>query len=445
MGCPGVGPCSTWDLDLSCVLTPSGSLPDPCLLEGQPVPQSVIDKAKLAASQLLWAMTGRQFGCCTSKIRPCRKKCEDACCGNGNDSGFPWTPKLLADGSWTNVACDCKDGCSCTNLCEINLPYPVCSLDEVKIDGIVLGASQFLVYDFSKLVRYPLAGVPSRIELDGAVGPVGGPIVKGLVSVTGPGATTDGTGIILPTDGATYTISTGNRTDWMLEFDVPVGCLNNDLSIFGINGGAFEVDVIDGGVTVVGPIPLSQNITFPNTQISGHRVKLRIRSTQPGALVGSSVNFKLNNTCGLGVRLTAVQWTEPSDKAQCWPECNDLSKPDSEIGTWSVTVTHGNAIPEMVRIAAEEFAGEIIKGCMGKSCKLPQRMGSISRQGVTVSFLDDMAFLDKGLTGMYFVDLAARTYNPHRLMRRPAVYSPDSANQWKVATWQGERANPSCD
>lgn len=276
MSCPGVGPCAVWPISLDCCLTPSGSIPDVCsLLEGQPVPQPIIDQAKLAASQLLWALTGRQFGCCEVTIRPCRKKCDDICCSIG-DWGFPWVPKMLPSGDWTNVSCDCRGGCSCTKLSEINLPAPVCSVSQVAIDGVVIDPATYRVDGFKKLVR-----------------------------------------------------------------------------------------------------------------------------------LGSDV----------------------------WPDCNDLTKPDTEIGTWSVTLIYGKPVPPLVILGANEMACEIIKNCSGAACKLPQRLSSITRQGISVSFLDDMAFLDKGLTGMYFVDLAARTYNPRRLQRRPLVASPDSINQWRVTTW----------
>lgn len=283
MGCPGHGPCLPYELDLSCCLNPSGSLPDPCVLDGQPIDSAIIDNAKLAASQRLWAITGRQFSVCETTIRPCRKKCDDVCCLM--DYGFPWVPVHLADGSWTNVSCDCKGGCSCVNLCEINLPDPVCCITEVKIDGVVVDPATYRVDEFQKLVR-------------------------------------------------------------------------------------------------------------------------------------------------LG--------------ADCWPECNDLTKPDTEIGTWSVTLTHGRPPPALVLLAAAEMACEIIKGCAGGPCRLPQRVSSVTRQGISVSFLDDMAFLDKGLTGLYLVDLAARTYNPKRLARRPTVYSPDSANQWRVETWHAGEPVSGC-
>lgn len=276
MPCPGLGPCESWDLDLSCVLV-SGTLPDLCLGDGTPVPQSIIDSATLAASQLVWALTGRQFGVCEVTIRPCRR-CANECClpqftGDSLSYGYPWYPFHQADGTWINIACPCENECSCTKLCEILLPSPVCSVEEVLIDGVIIDPATYRVDDFRKLVR-----------------------------------------------------------------------------------------------------------------------------------VGD----------------------------ECWPRCNNLTLPDSEEGTWSVTLTYGKPIPEIVRLAAAEFAGELIKGCMGGPCKLPQRLSTITRQGVTVSFLDSFDMLQGGLTGLYLVDLAIKTFNPSRLTRRPAIWSPDAGPNWRV-------------
>lgn len=276
--CPGVGPCGPWELDLGCCLV-SGSVPDPCLGDGTPVSQSIIDSAILSASQLVWAMTGRQFGCCEATIRPCRKACADDCCipSDFGDVSHPWYPVHQANGTWTNLSCACTDQCSCVNLSEVNLPTPICSISQVVIDGIVIDPATYRVDNFRKLVR-----------------------------------------------------------------------------------------------------------------------------------LGSAT----------------------------WPTCNDLTKPDTEVGTWSVTLIYGTPVPELAKLAASEMACEIIKSCVGKPCKLPQRLQSISRQGVSATFLDPMDFLDKGLTGLYFVDLAARTFNPNRLMRRPRVFSPESLNKWRVTTWE---------
>jgi hypothetical protein len=56
----------------------------------------------------------------------------------------------------------------------------------------------------------------------------------------------------------------------------------------------------------------------------------------------------------------------------------------------------------------------------------------MTRQGVTVGFLDTMSFLEKGRTGIYIVDLAINTFNPRRLQKNASVYSIDSKPKWRI-------------
>lgn len=260
-------------------------------MDGDPVSQTIIDNAKLVASQILWAGTGRQFGTCEVTIRPCRQ-CGDVGCepsftnyeddGYGyGEYGFGYHPFHQEDGTWVNQACGCQDNCSCTNLSEVMLPYPICSVDEVKVDGLALVANEYKVLDFERLVLTP--------------------------TVTGT--------------------------------------------------------------------PLTE-----------------------------------------------------------WPACNNLKKPDTEVGTWSVTLTYGRPPPALVLQGASEMACQLIKSCLNKPCQLPQRISSVTRQAVSISFLDSMDFLDKGRTGLYWVDLAIGLYNPRGLARRPTVYSPDVQGRWHLET-----------
>lgn len=294
MPCPGIGPCQVYDLDLSCCLV-SGSIPDPCFPDGTPVNQTIIDSAILAASQLLWAVTGRQFGCCEVDIRPCRS-CPDACCIPGDFGigyGYPWYPVHQADGTWTNVSCPCPSGgCSCVDLCEIPLPYPVCSVEEVLINGLIVDPATYRVDEFQRLVR--------------------------------------------------------------------------------------------------------------------------------------------------------VTQSPPVSGINCWPTCNDLTKPPTEEGTWQVTVVYGRPVPELVKIAAAEFACELIKSCMGRPCALPRNVTAVTRQGITEVFPDPNQFLSNGYTGLFLTDLAIRTYNPRMLQQRAVVYSPDVAKKWTVTTWENGDPGPVC-
>jgi len=274
--CPGTGPCQPWNLSLAC-LDDAGDLADACV-DGKPVPSDVLDAAILSASQVTWALTGRQFSTCDVTIRPCRRACIDAyypTLGIGPTWGGwqgPWP--VLAGGAWFNLACQCGSTCSCRDLCEIDLPYPVCEVTEVTIDGAMLDPTIYRVDGYRRLVRQ---------------------------------------------DGL------------------------------------------------------------------------------------------------------------------CWPRCQDMAAPDTEVGTWSVSLTYGKAPPQIALDGAAELACELVKARIGAACRLPQRMTSLTRQGVTMSFIDPQSFFKEGRTGLYLLDLAIMTLNPNGLARPAGVYSPD-ASSWRVQT-----------
>lgn len=266
--CPGVGPCDLWDLSLPC-LDDAGILSGGCD-SGEPVDAAIVTSASLSASEMLWALTGRQFGTCTATVRPCRQGCLP--CDLPWPATGPW-PALIG-GRWFNVACGCSDRCSCKGsaLAQVRLPNPVCEITEVMVDGVVLDPSSYLVLDYNTLVR---------------------------------------------TDGS-------------------------------------------------------------------------------------------------------------------WPLCNDMTLPDTEEGTWSVTLTWGVAVPQLVLDAAAEIACEFIKARTGQPCKLPQRVTTLSRQGVTMSFADPQDFFKDGRTGFYLADMAIRTFNPKLLQRSATIYSLDAPGYRRV-------------
>jgi hypothetical protein len=280
---PTFGPCQPFatEADLCC-LAASGEFPDPCLADGKPLPANAVENALQAASEILWAATGRRFGGCTVTLRPCRQTC-NPCPGmdfyNAGDfrygSGMAWTPYLL-DGVWYNLPlCGCPGQCGCSSLCEIELPYPVSGIVEVKIDGDTLPSTEYRVDEYRTLVRTP----------------------------------------------------------------------------------AVEGD--------------------------------------------------------------------------CWPACQDLSLPDTEVGTFSITVSYGRTVPGSLTMATAELACQLLKSCVGAPCQLPQRVSSITRQGVTMGFIDPQEFLVDGRTGIYIVDIVIQQLNPNHLTRRPAIWSPDAGPKWR--------------
>lgn len=123
------------------------------------------------------------------------------------------------------------------------------------------------------------------------------------------------------------------------------------------------------------------------------------------------------------VRLPDADGTNPG-----WPCCQRLDLADTEDETWSVTYTFGRTPPQAGLEAAKELACQLALACQPETvgeCNLPQRVQSITRQGVSYVLLDPMAFLDKGKTGLYRVDLFLAAYNPRGIAATGGVYSPD--------------------
>jgi hypothetical protein len=91
-----------------------------------------------------------------------------------------------------------------------------------------------------------------------------------------------------------------------------------------------------------------------------------------------------------------------------------------------VTYSYGANPPTLGKMAARRVAIEFVKLWEGDSdCALPQRITSVSRQGVTYTVLDSQDFLEEMRLGIYEVDLFLKTVNPNRAQRRSKVFSPD--------------------
>lgn len=108
-----------------------------------------------------------------------------------------------------------------------------------------------------------------------------------------------------------------------------------------------------------------------------------------------------------------------------WPRCNDLTKSDASVGTWSVTAQFGQSVPEGGAWAVGELACQLIKARNGDDCQLPRQVTQLIRQGVTLRFDNVLDLLREGLTGLYLVDLFVRSVNPRRLARRSQTYRVD--------------------
>lgn len=109
----------------------------------------------------------------------------------------------------------------------------------------------------------------------------------------------------------------------------------------------------------------------------------------------------------------------------CWPECQDFNVAAGEVGSFTVTYFRGTPVPASVLGAAGALACEFVRACIGSPCRLPSRITSIARQGVTFSAIDIADMIKLGYTGLAEVDMIIRAYNPFGLPAPLRVYSPD--------------------
>lgn len=119
---------------------------------------------------------------------------------------------------------------------------------------------------------------------------------------------------------------------------------------------------------------------------------------------------------------------------QRWPYCNDLSKNDTEAGTWSVTASYGEDVPDAARLAMGELACEIIRAGAGQECALPAGIRSVVRQGVQIEYININDLLEKGKTGLRLVDLFLAAENPDGLKQRGRTYNVDRALHRRAGT-----------
>lgn len=94
-------------------------------------------------------------------------------------------------------------------------------------------------------------------------------------------------------------------------------------------------------------------------------------------------------------------------------------------GNIEVTYTYGSQPPAAGRAAARSFAQQLINSWNGDSCRLPDRITSVTRQGVSYTVLDSQDFLENLRTGIYEIDLFLKTANPAKALAPAKVFSPD--------------------
>lgn len=107
-----------------------------------------------------------------------------------------------------------------------------------------------------------------------------------------------------------------------------------------------------------------------------------------------------------------------------WPTCQDLTAAFDAEGAFTVEYRQGVEVPAGGALAAGVLACELQKGAAGQPCSLPERVTTITRQGVTMAMLDPFEGLEDGRTGIWTVDSWVASLRASTRWA-PRVWSPD--------------------
>lgn len=137
-----------------------------------------------------------------------------------------------------------------------------------------------------------------------------------------------------------------------------------------------------------------------------------------------------------GVLLPVDQWAvvngnqlvrrSTGDRPPPWPRDNDTWKPDSEVGTFSVTLTHGYAVDFLVKRAVLEVACELTKGL---------KIGGALDGFTTQATLDGLTVSrDAGEAEEAGFSWLARFMRLYDGSNGAVVWSPELAGGWSFIT-----------
>lgn len=109
----------------------------------------------------------------------------------------------------------------------------------------------------------------------------------------------------------------------------------------------------------------------------------------------------------------------------CWPYCQDMTASVDQAGSFVVRYFKGrdpSTDPDAIR-AYGTLACELYKQFCGSRCRLPGRIRTVNREGISYEVMEDWPRLG---TGLPEVDDWLALVNPNSLRAPAAVYTPDA-------------------
>lgn len=118
-------------------------------------------------------------------------------------------------------------------------------------------------------------------------------------------------------------------------------------------------------------------------------------------------------------------------RSGCWPTLNDITKADSQTGTFTITLRFGELIREVARRAAIELVCQMANSDSGTLSRL-RGVVSANVQGVSVQ-MDPEAVAEMGLPEVNrFLD-----FHAPRGLAVLGVWTPELSHGWHLATVTG--------
>lgn len=133
-------------------------------------------------------------------------------------------------------------------------------------------------------------------------------------------------------------------------------------------------------------------------------------------------------------RVDDYQWLVRTD-GECWPQCQNYNVDVPAVGTLQVTYGRGEPVPADILNAASILACEFGKSCAAdKSCRLPGRLQTLTRQGVTATMVDIDSMIKRNLTGIPEIDIIIIADNPYSRKQRAFFSSYDTDPRVRTVT-----------
>lgn len=101
----------------------------------------------------------------------------------------------------------------------------------------------------------------------------------------------------------------------------------------------------------------------------------------------------------------------------------------------TVDYSYGMLPPQAGILAATTLANELLilmgEGSDMNQCRIPERVRSVSREGISFDLIDPQEFMDDGRTGIWEIDLFIRTANPSRAKKQPRLLSASDPRRYR--------------